>query len=209
MELITPSVEIWEQGTSSPIEDMYAHIAKCTRVCYQSEKKGDESEEDFVKRVILRHEPWSSEANHLAMLEHGSVYLKRPIDWGDSDYNIFDTFYEINPYSRVNHDTFNNCYVSTNLRVIIENNRLYDLKYVCVPSDYHFRRITVSFTTNIGVSREFNRHRVNSIAEESTRYCNYNKRNDGQIKIGLPAWLLGEEHLPYIESHQFDKLSSY
>ena len=209
MELITPSVEIWEQGTSSPVEDMYAHIARCTRVCYQSEKKGDESEEDFVKRVILRHEPWSSEANHLAMLEHGSVYLKRPIDWADSDYNIFETFYEINPYSKVSYDNSNNCYVSTNLRVLIENKRLYDLKYVCVPSDYHFRRVTVSFITNIGVSREFNRHRVNSIAEESTRYCNYNKRNDGQIKIGLPAWLLGEEHLPYIESHQFDSLVSY
>lgn len=80
---------------------------------------------------------------------------------------------------------------------------------MCVPTEHHAKRITVSFTTNIGVSREFNRHRVNSIAEESTRYCNYNKRNDGQIKIALPAWLLDEEHLPYIESHQFDNLISY
>lgn len=209
MELITPSVEIWEQGTSSPIEDMYAHIARCTRVCYQSDKKDNESEEDFVKRVILRHEPLNSDKNHLSVLEHGSIYLKRPVDWADSDYNVFETFYELNPYSKVNYDKSGSYYVSTNLRVLIENSRLYDMAYISTPSDYHFRRITISFITNIGVSREFNRHRVNSIAEESTRYCNYNKRNDGQIKIGLPAWLLNEECLPYLEAHNFDKLSTY
>ena len=79
MELIKPNVEIWEQDTSSPVEGMYAHIARCTRVCYQSEKKDDkETEEDFVNRVILRNYPWNSEANHLAMLEHGTVYLLIP-----------------------------------------------------------------------------------------------------------------------------------
>ena len=221
MNLITPSFDIWEQGTSSPLEDMYAHIAKCTRVCYQSEKKDNgETEEDFVKRVILRHEPWNSEANHLAMLEHGTVYLK-DISWNHSHLEK----YKHNKYSKYTDEYLEReviedgndydvdykyaYYVTTNLRVLVENDWLNDLKYICAPTEHHAKRITVSFTTNIGVSREFNRHRVDSIAEESTRYCNYNKRNDGQIKINLPAWLLDEEHLPYIESHQFDKLSSY
>lgn len=207
MELVTPSFEIWNQGNT--LKDMWKHIARCTRVCYQSEKKNDkETEEEFVKRVILRHKPWSSEANHLAMLEHGTVYLKRIVDYSNEDYNIFENFYEQNPYSRVTYDG-GFCYVTTNFRVLIENNWLDDLKYICKPTEYHARRVTVSFTTNIGVTREFNRHRVDSIAEESTRYCNYNKRNDGQLKIGLPAWLLDDEHLPYLKSHQFDKLSTY
>jgi len=213
MELITPSIEIWKQGTSSPIEDMYAHIARCTRVCYQSEKKGNESEEDFVKRVILRHKPWNSEANHLAMLEHGSIYFI--FDYTNEQEKYIVDLFRSNPYSKIvfvckgNYPLPKEAHVTTNLRVLVENNLTAYLRYACAPTEHHAKRVTVSFTTNIGVSREFNRHRVNSIAEESTRYCNYNKRNDGQIKIGLPAWLLGEEHLPYIESHQFDSLVSY
>lgn len=205
MNLINPSFEIWEQGTSSPLEDMYAHIARCTRVCYQSEKKdNEETEEDFVKRVILRHEPWNSEANHLAMLEHGTVYLM----FKDSDECLELDKYYYNKYSKF---IYKNCisYVTTNLRVLVENDWLNDLKYICAPTEHHAKRVTVSFTTNIGVSREFNRHRVDSIAEESTRYCNYNKRNDGQINIGLPAWLDNEVNKSYLESHQFDSLTSY
>lgn len=212
MNLINPGFDIWEQGTSSSLEDMYAHIARCTRVCYQSEKKNnEETEEDFVKRVILRHEPFDSEANHLAMLEHGTVYLY--CDSNQVRAGFYPRKYESNKYSKINIRSItlrkNEYYITTNLRVLVENDWLDDLKYICAPTEHHAKRVTVSFTTNIGVSREFNRHRVDSIAEESTRYCNYNKRNDGQINIGLPAWLLGEEHLPYIESHQFDNLYSY
>lgn len=202
MEFITPGFTIWEQGTT--IEDMWKHIARCTRVCYQSDKKNtDETEEEFVKRVILRHEPWNSEANHLAMLEHGTVYLR--FHRSDVAYRKFDG----NPYTKITADD-DYRYVTTNFRVIIENNLLWHFdNYVCVPTKHHARRVTVSFTTNIGVTREFNRHRVNSPSEESTRYCNYNRRGTGHIKYMLPEWLRDEEHLPYIESHQFDKISSY
>lgn len=211
MKLIRPNAEIWEQGTT--LEDMWKHIAKCTRVCYQSTPKNDgETDEEFVKRVILRQDSSTGELNfdkiHGAMLEHGTVYLK--LDRTENGENLWYIHYLNNKYSKVIHSQETDCfYITTNLRVIYENNWYDSLKYVCVPTKYHAKRVTVSFTTNIGVSREFNRHRVNSIAEESTRYCNYNKRNDGQIKIGLPAWLLGEEHLPYVESHQFDSVISY
>ena len=219
MELIRPSAEIWEQGNT--LEDMWKHIARCTRVCYQSTPKNDgETDEEFVKRVILRTASSTGRLNfdkiHGAMLEHGTVYLYICSD--ERDKLIFKHKYESNKYSHVNYfidimgNIINNSplFITTNLRVIYENNWLEDLDFIDVkPSSKYAKRVTVSFTTNIGVSREFNRHRVNSIAEESTRYCNYNKRNDGQIKIGLPAWLLGEEHLPYVESHQFDSVISY
>lgn len=235
MELIKPKAEIWEQGTT--IEDMWKHIAKCTKVCYQSTPKNDEeTDEEFVKRVILRLDSSTGRLNfdkiHGAMLEHGTVYLY--LETGPN--NVFSKFeypsanftarynwsdvvghirakYKSNKYSKVNTawlgKEIRGTFITTNLRVIYENNWLEDLQFVCNPSDYHIKRVTVSFTTNIGVTREFNRHRVNSIAEESTRYCNYNKRNDGQIKIGLPAWLLDNENINYIEHQADNNFHSY
>lgn len=211
MELIKPSVEIWEQGNT--LEDMWKHIAKCTRVCYQSTPKNNgETDEEFVKRVILRPDSSTGRLDfnkiHGAMLEHGTVYLKIIIDYSSEEYNEFECKYKYNNYSKINYEA-GICYVTTNLRVIYENSWLDDLKYICFPTEHHVRRVTVSFTTNIGVSREFNRHRVNSIAEESTRYCNYNKRNDGRVKIGLPAWLLDDDNIEYIGRHADDDLYSY
>ena len=220
MELIIPSVEIWEQNNS--LNGVWEHIARCTRVCYQSTPKNDgETDEEFVKRVILRPDSSTGELNfdkiHGAMLEHGTIYLHKVID---SYIEIGEQFYgkyKNNKYSKVVHKNTHfekggqifDAYITTNLRVLYENNWLDDLKYICAPTKDHAKRVTVSFTTNIGVSREFNRHRVNSIAEESTRYCNYNKRNDGQIKIGLPAWLLDEDNIEYVDRHSTDELYSY
>jgi len=212
MELVRPSVEIWEQNNS--IDGIWAHIARCTRVCYQSTpKENGETNEEFVKRVILRPDSSTGRLNfdkiHGAMLEHGTVYLKFYDYKFDKGYNP-GAKYADNKYSKAKYSNDYQCwYITTNLRVIYENDWLDDLKYLCAPTEHHARRVTVSFTTNIGVTREFNRHRVNSIAEESTRYCNYNKRNDGQIKIGLPAWLLDEDNIEYFEHHADDTLYSY
>ena len=209
MELVIPHFEIWQQGNN--IADIWDHIARCTRVCYQSTpKETGETNEEFVKRVILRNIT-NGDLNwdkiHGAMLEHGTVYLKFKMN--HEGIERCDKYYHTEPYSRC-HDDHKFYYITTNLRVIYENGWLDDLKYICEPTEYHAKRVTVSFTTNIGVSREFNRHRVDSIAEESTRYCDYTAgRLQKCNKFALPAWFLDEEHLPYIESHQFDKLSSY
>lgn len=212
MELIKPSVEIWEQGTT--LEDMWKHIARCTRVCYQSTPKNDgETDEEFIKRVILRPNSSTGELNfdkiHGAMLEHGTVYLTlKTVCPGDEGYDLYEK-YRYNKYSKAIVKQGFVC-ITTNLRVLYENNWLEDLDYVTSPTEYHFKRVTVSFTTNIGVTREFNRHRINSMAEESTRYCDYTAgRLQKSNKFALPAWFLDEEHLPYIESHKFDKLGSY
>lgn len=63
--------------------------------------------------------------------------------------------------------------ITTNYRVLVENNWLDDLKYLCEPTEYHEKRVTVHFVLPIGISREFCRHRVFSFAEQSTRYCNF------------------------------------
>lgn len=50
-------------------------------------------------------------------------------------------------------------YVTLNYRHIVENNWLDDLKYLCEPTEYHEKRITVRFTTSNGIMREFTRHK--------------------------------------------------
>ena len=70
-------------------------------------------------------------------------------------------------------------YVTTNLRVLVENDWFDDLLYVCEPTEYHEKRITARFTCDRGVSHEIVRHRVMSFAQESTRYCNYGKDKFG------------------------------
>lgn len=70
-------------------------------------------------------------------------------------------------------------FVTTNYRVIIENGLEELLQYICEPTKYHEKRITVKFTCDRGVSHEFVRHRVFSFAQESTRYCNYSKDKFG------------------------------
>lgn len=206
MRFLKPDAEIWEQkfpDSSSKnfqeecIQYMYEHIEKCGRVCYKSSDKiGDKPAKEFINRLI--------NSGHGAMLEHGTVYLNIPCkldynDYGDITWikiksNSSYEEYEANPYTRVNlvkHGwaTEGNIYITTNYRVLVENGWLDDLKYVCAPTEYHEKRYTICFTTDIGVSREANRHRVDSIAEESTRYCNYNKDKFGkELNYIVPAW---------------------
>ena len=124
-------------------------------------------------------------ADHTAMLEHGTVYLKGAVE------NLVNR-YANNRFSRI-HVKDGVAYVTTNLRVVAENKWMEDLECFCEPTSHHEQRITVHFTTQVGVTREFNRHRANSMAEQSTRYCNYSKdKFGGEIAINLPEWIKKE-----------------
>ena len=185
MQLIKPSFEILEQG--SALEDIYKHIELCGRTCYKSQDKiTDGSAKPFVDRMIA--------SKHYAMLEHGTVYLYDRYDV--SALRSWDTSlgrkYSNNKYSKVNTDDYmdiRGIYITTNLRVIAENNWWDDLKYLCEPTIFHKKRYTVKFICDIGVQREFCRHRVFSFANESTRYCNYSKsRFNGEVIYIEPIW---------------------
>ena len=179
MKLIQSKVELIEQGNS--IEDIYKHIERCGRVCYKSEDKiTEDSAKEFVDRLI--------KSKHGAMLEHGTVYLTIPLQ-SEKAYK-----YVMNPYSKVNTLTLDDingrAYITTNYRVLVENNWLDDLKYICEPTEYHEKRITVKFTCDRGVSHEFVRHRVFSFAQESTRFCNYSKNKfNNEISFIIPSWI--------------------
>ena len=185
MKLIKPNSEIWEQPTG--LEGVYKHIERVGRVCYKSEDKITEnSAKPFVDRMI--------KSGHGAMLEHGTVYLEyEHLEDGAEESDFFKRYYE-NPYSKVHCKRKNYyttmVYVTTNLRVLVENSWLDDLKYICEPTEYHERRVTVHFVCDRGVSHEFVRHRVMSFAQESTRYCNYSKDKFGnELTFIKPEWL--------------------
>lgn len=175
MKLIQPNYEIIHQGHI--LEDVYKHIERVARTCYKSEDLiTDDSAHPFVERLI--------KAGHLAMLEHGTVYLKENADCYD---NPLEKYLE-NPHSDVTiHGYY--YYVTTNLRVIIEQGWESDLQYICEPTKHHERRHTVKFTCDQGVMREFTRHRAFSFAVESTRFCNYSKgKFGGELTFIRPCW---------------------
>ena len=183
MKLIKPSFEIWEQPTC--LQEVYKQIEKAGRVCYKSEDKiTDNSAKPFVDRMV--------KSGHGAMLEHGTVYLKVPndellrnfIDGIPSDFNY--SWCSVNPIM----DKDNNVYITTNFRHIIEHKLEDYLKYLCEPTEYHEKRVTVRFVCDRGVSHEFVRHRVFSFAQESTRYCNYSKdKFSNEVTFIKPCWV--------------------
>ena len=112
----------------------------------------------------------TSICGNCAMLEHGTVYLKVPNEIVNEGFR-FETDWDtlcFNPYTRYNTDCYY-YYYTTNYRVIIEHNLQEVLKYLCEPTEFHEKRVTVRFITDRGVSHEFVRHRVFSFAQESTR----------------------------------------
>jgi thymidylate synthase (FAD) len=126
-------------------------------------------------------------SGHGAMLEHGTIYLFA--NWYENEGGSPLGKYKNNKYSRYTWND-NGAYVTTNLRVLVENGWMDDLKYLSIPTEYHARRITVKFVCDRGVTHEFVRHRVFSFAQESTRYCNYSKDKFGsEITCILPPWI--------------------
>lgn len=187
MKLIESSVQIIKE------KDPYKMIELAGRTCYKSEDKiTEDSAKEFVDRMI--------KLGHGAMLEHGTVYLKiigvflDPTDC-DVDYGHYVvSHYTKNKYSKViikhDEDWKSDVYITTNLRVLVENGWMDDLKYICEPTEHHEKRITAKFICDRGVSHEFVRHRVFSFAQESTRYCNYSKDKFGnEITFIKPTWL--------------------
>lgn len=176
MKIQNPQYEIWMQNPGEL--GIYQQIERAGRVCYKSENNTTEnSAKPFVGRMI--------EHEHFAMLEHGTVYMT--CNHGELP------LYASNKFSHEN-TIDGKDYITTNLRVMAENKTLEDLKYrTDFKKGKHELRITVHFTTQIAITREYNRHRANSMAEQSTRYCNYTKNKFGsEISINLPTWVKGD-----------------
>ena len=220
IKVVNPSVEIWNQEGYT-LDAIFKHIARCARVCYQSTPK-DKNEDayEFLKKTIFKGNDFfgynkidpKNQLNivfapnaygdvdltslHLSCCEHATVHLKFPT-FIPRAAAMWENVYSHNKYSRSkNHNGY--IYVTTNLRVIIENYAINTLEFIDTTPNcpYYMPRTTVSFITDIGTSRELNRHRVNSISEESTRYCRYNADKFGNN--------ITVTKLPWIPSVDFD-----
>lgn len=189
MKLIESSVEIIPQDWS--LEGIYKQCELAGRTAYKSEDRITEGSAKKFTEALVR-------SNHGAVLEHGTVYLM--ISDGlagamanDGGTDIID-FYENNPYSKVNY-RYAGCgvyqnYITTNYRVLVENNKLEDLQYLCEPTEYHEKRVTAKFICSRSIAQEITRHRVFSFLMESQRYVSYNKEKFGNgITIIIPEWI--------------------
>ena len=122
MKIIKPNVIELKQT------DLFKHIVElCGRVCCKNEDKiADGSAENFAN--VSRSPAYE------AMLEHGTVYLTIPnylrllIDREDKFSKSFDVLRN-NPYTKINNivaedGDVRNCfsYITTNYKVIVENN---------------------------------------------------------------------------------------
>lgn len=206
MKIVSPNVELLRQEPG--LEGIFKQIELAGRTCYKSEDQINKvSSKFFVERMI--------ESGHNAMLEHGTVYLTFVINNNNRDKEVHFSWYQDNAKAKIwevfsyvqclflgnkysvvklsqNKDyTETTMCITTNYRVIVENGWEGIMnEFLSEPTVHHERRISLKFTTNIGVTREGNRHRVNSIAEESTRYCNYSKdKFDNQVTYCKPAWI--------------------
>ena len=225
MKLVKPSFYIKEQEPG--IQGIYKQIEWAGRHCYKSEDKiTEDSAKPFVDRLI--------KSGHLSVLEQGTVYLFfKCCCYSQSDMKFIEK-YENNPYSKVVYIGCDDNFIrktkegdiiylgdilgcgiygdmlytiTTNMRVLVENNWLDDLKYICKPIGLYERRITIKFITDQGILREFTRHRVFSFSVESTRYCNYSlDKFDKNITYIIPCWLDVPEEvigIPDVEYWEF------
>ena len=198
MKLVKPEFKIIEP-TGYTIDDIYKSIELAGRCSHKSEDKITEtSAKDFVGRML--------NMKHLATCEFGTVYLEYhvqdPSVIGEPNYhkqqeelNSLIKKYANNKYSciKVNH-YYDTVFITSNYRVLVENNWLGDLRYLCIPTSFHERRYTVKFICDRGVTHEFVRHRPFSFMQESTRYCNYSKgKFNNELTFIIPCWSNIEE----------------
>ena len=191
-------VEWWPQTSIAQ------HIAQVGRICYKAKgKQPDESmSEEETKAFIEKRDEerckgfW--ESGHRSMFRHGTMYFFMPNEKGFPNY--IWAYLNASPY--IDYATKEHkVWISTNMQFLLENKNLFDAlkpyavseedyiekaeKYYCDDALLNLR-MTMVVTTQISTSRELNRTSPNNIAEQSTRYCNLEKK--GGVQIARPHW---------------------
>ena len=198
MIISEPQVEWWQQTS------LAQHIARVGRICYKANGKQPEDgmTEDEVKAFIQERDEerckgfWKS--GHRSMFRHGTAYFFMPTEKGFP--NHIWAYLNASPY--IDYATKNHkVWISTNMQFLLEHDNMMDAlnpynvsedefiekaqKYECEDA-FTLIRMTMVVTTQISTSRELNRTSPNSIAEQSTRYCNL--ENNGGVQIARPHW---------------------
>lgn len=179
MNIIKPKVEYWKE------ENPVKHIARCARVCYASDNNNPLN--DCKLGVSL----WKNK--HYSMFRHASVYYIIP------EKIQINTKAYIGATVKLVEDKY---YVSTNEQCA---NEYWDSKYAkyrisrdeAENNEVFYKnkmlRYTMCIETGIDITRELNRKSPNNIAEQSTRYVDFNKKVGINFKqchwmLGLSIW---------------------
>lgn len=174
MYLTKSSVELW-RPEGFDLKSIYKHVERCGRICYKSfDRITDNSYVKFTDNLKSR--------SHFSVFEHGTVYLSIPETESAERYikNKFsDVAFKDGVYA-----------VTTNMRVILENNWIDDLEYMTEPLEHHLLRYTFHVIAPVGITREWNRHKTLSPSEQSTRYCNYTKdKFNNELSFCVPDFI--------------------
>lgn len=160
MQILEPKVESWLQNYTID------HIARCARVCYASDS--NENNAKLCARL------WNNK--HRSMFRHAGVYYIIPEKLQVSDKAYIGAvvkLVECNYYVSANEQSAREYwdYRYKKYRISIaeaENNEVF--------VKYKMLRFTFCIETGIDITREFNRKSPNNIAEQSTRYVDFNKK---------------------------------
>lgn len=199
MKFIYPQVEWWPQ------ESIAQQIAKVGRICYKAKVKqpplhlSEEERKDFEHKRDMERSKGFWHSGHRSMFRHGSCYFFVPNE------NKLHTIYlwslmVASPY--IDYEVKGNqVWISTNMQFVLEHEDFQQvLEPYAVDEDVFIEkalkaqcmeallllRMTMVVTTQISTSRELNRTSPNAIAEQSTRYCNLQKK--GGVQIVRPHW---------------------
>lgn len=160
MQILEPKVESWLQN------DTIDHIARCARVCYASNSNKNNAK--------LCEGLWNNK--HYSMFRHAGVYYIIPEKLQVPDKAYIGAVVKLVGY---------NYYVSANEQSAREywdyRYKKYRISIAEAESNevfvkYKMLRFTLCIETGIDITREFNRKSPNNIAEQSTRYVDFNKK---------------------------------
>ena len=160
MQILEPKVESWLQN------DTIDHIARCARVCYASDSNKNNAK--LCERL------WNNK--HYSMFRHAGVYYIIPEKLQVPDKAYIGAVVKLVGY---------NYYVSANEQSAREywdyRYKKYRISITEAESNevfvkYKMLRFTLCIETGIDITREFNRKSPNNIAEQSTRYVDFNKK---------------------------------
>ena len=160
MQILEPKVESWLQN------DTIDHIARCARVCYASDSNKNNAK--LCERL------WNNK--HYSMFRHAGVYYIIPEKLQVPDKAYIGAVVKLVGY---------NYYVSANEQSAREywdyRYKKYRISIAEAESNevfvkYKMLRFTLCIETGIDITREFNRKSPNNIAEQSTRYVDFNKK---------------------------------
>lgn len=198
MNFLEPKVSWWPQKTIAQ------QIAKVGRICYKSEGKqpsSDMTEEERNKFIEERDEKRANDfwkSGHRSMYRHGTAYFF--VKHSGKLPGQLWALMTASPYIDYVQDK-NHVWISTNMQFVCEHKRLMDVlhpftvdenAFVDLAQQYDCKdalmllRMTLVVTTQISTTRELNRTSPNNIAEQSTRYVNFEKK--GGVGIAEPHW---------------------